>query len=253
MNVIDINSDLGERPQALLDGSEEMLLAKISSANIACGGHAGTRETMEHVVRLCLKHGVGVGAHPGYPDKENFGRREMDLPLENIENIVFEQVKNLMDVAKKIGASVRHVKPHGALYNSAVKNRALAMAIGRGVLRANKFLILMGFAGAPMLDAWKDLGLGVVGEVFADRRYEPDGRLRHRSHPDALLTDPVDAVGQVMSFVRHGFIVAVDGTRLPLEAHTICVHSDTPNAVAIAAAVRRSLEGEAFQVRSIGG
>jgi UPF0271 protein len=253
MNVIDINSDLGERPQALLDGSEEMLLAKISSANIACGGHAGTRKTMEHVVRLCLKHGVGVGAHPGYPDKENFGRREMDLSLDDIESTVFEQVKRLMDAAKELGASVRHVKPHGALYNSAVENQALAIAIGRGVLRVDKSLILIGLAGSPMLGVWTNLGMRTVGEVFADRRYEPDGRLRHRSHSDALITDPADAAAQVMSFVRHGFIVAADGTRLPLNAHTICVHSDTPNAVAIVAAVRQSLEGEAFQVRSIGG
>lgn len=251
MNVIDINSDVGERPQALLDGSEEMLLAKISSANIACGGHAGTRETMEHVVRLCLKHGVGIGAHPGYPDRENFGRRELDLPLDDIENAVFEQVKSLMDAAKELGASVRHVKPHGALYNSAVNNQALAIAIGRGVLKADKSLILMGLAGAPMLGVWKNLGMRVVGEVFADRLYEPDGRLRHRSHPDALITDPADAAAQVLSFVRDGFIVAVDGTQMPLEAQTICVHSDTPNAVAIAAAVRRSLEGEAFEIRSM--
>src|SRR3990172_9018351 len=143
MKVIDINSDLGERPEALLDGTEEVLVKMITSANIACGGHAGDVETMESVLRLCLKYGVGIGAHPGYPDRENFGRREMQLPLGEVENIVFDQVRTLFESAWKLGASVRHVKPHGALYNSAVKNRALAEAIGRGVRRVDKSLILI--------------------------------------------------------------------------------------------------------------
>lgn len=251
MHAIDINSDLGERAEALLDGSEEELIRNISSANIACGGHAGTHETMARVVRLCLKQGRNIGAHPGYLDRENFGRRKMDLPADEVERVVFGQVRSLMDVAEKLGASVRHVKPHGALYNSAVKDRGLAEAIGLGVQRADKSLILMGLAGAPMLDVWRDLGIAVAGEVFADRRYEPDGRLRHRSHPDALITDPTAAVAQVMAFVRHGFIVAINGTRLPVEAQTICVHSDTPNAVAIAAAIARQLSENNIDVQPL--
>lgn len=251
MPAIDINSDLGERPEALLDGSEEELIRNISSANIACGGHAGTHETMARVVRLCLKQGRSIGAHPGYLDRENFGRREMDLSADEVERVVFEQVRSLMDIAEKFGASIRHVKPHGALYNSAVKNRGLAEAIGLGVQKADKSLILMGLAGAPMLDVWRNLGMAVAGEVFADRRYEPDGRLRHRSHPDALITDPAAAVAQVMAFVRHGFIVAINGTRLPVEAQTICVHSDTPNAVAIAAAIGRQLSENNIDVRPL--
>lgn len=251
MHTIDINSDLGERPEALVDGSEEALIGNISSANIACGGHAGNDETMAQVVRLCLKHGTSIGAHPGYPDRKNFGRMEMNLPAEETERLMFEQVRSLMDLAEDLGASVRHVKPHGALYNGAVKNKALAESIGMGVRRANKSLILVGLAGAQMLEVWRDLGMKVAGEIFADRRYEPDGRLRHRSQPDALITDPAVAVTQVMTFVRQGFVVAVDGTRVPLEAQTICVHGDTPNAAVIAAAIRRSLEGDAFRVESI--
>lgn len=241
MKVIDLNSDLGERPEALLDGTEEMLVKMITSANIACGGHAGDAKTMEGVLRLCLKYGVGIGAHPGYPDRENFGRREMQLPLGEVENIVFDQVRTLLESAWKLGTALRHVKPHGALYNSAAKNRALAEAIGRGVRRLDKSLILVGLAGAPMLTVWKNLGMETAGEVFADRRYEPDGRLRHRSHTDALITDPADAVTQVMTFARQGYVVAIDGSQLPMEAQTICVHSDTPNAVAIATAITRQL------------
>lgn len=253
MKVIDINSDLGERPEALLDGTEEVLVKMITSANIACGGHAGDAETMEGVLRLCLKYGVGIGAHPGYPDRENFGRRGMELPLGEVENIVFGQVKTLFESAWRLGAFVRHVKPHGALYNSAVKNKALAEAIGRGVRRIDKSLILIGLAGSSMLDAWKDLGMRVVGEAFADRRYESDGQLRHRSQPDAVITDPADATAQVLLLLRHGVVVAIDGTRIPIEAQTICIHGDTLHAATITAAVRRGLEGEGFQIRLIGG
>lgn len=248
---IDINSDVGERQEALLDGSEEQLIQHITSANIACSGHAGTEETMTQVVQLCIKHSVGIGAHPGYPDRGNFGRTEMDLSPQEIEQSVYEQVQALNKIARSLGTRIRHVKPHGALYNSAVTNDTIARAIAGGVGKVDNSLILIGLAGSRMVEVWKSEGFKLAGETFADRRYESDGTLRSRKFPDALNTDPMEAAEQAVKIARDGVISAVDGTILHVEAETICIHSDTPNSAAIAREVRRRLKEAGIVVKAL--
>ncbi|MBM4167838.1 MAG: LamB/YcsF family protein [Ignavibacteria bacterium] len=241
-NRIDINADVGERPETLADGSEEKLISLITSANIACGGHAGTIETMEEVVRLCMKHRVSIGAHPGYPDKKNFGRVEISIDDMALKRSLVEQIGSLCLVADRMRARVSHVKPHGALYNLAARNPEMAALIGSVVADTDKLLILIGLAESVALQVWKKMGLRVLGEAFADRRYESDGTLRSRKHPDALITNTEESLEQVRRIAREGIIVAIDGSTIPIDAQTICIHSDTPNSLAIAMAVRQRLE-----------
>ena len=224
---MDINSDLGELRSMLDDGAQEALMPFITSANIACGGHAGDEHTMRITVEQARRYHVAIGAHPGYPDRENFGRRELDMPLHAVEQTVYDQIRALAAIA----SDIVHVKPHGALYNQAVKNKALAAAIARGVARYRRDVALMGLAGSPMLEAFRDEGFQVLAEAFADRRYEPDGTLRSRQHSDALLKDPAEAAAQAVSIALRG------------QAQTICIHSDTPGAVEIARAVSLALKG----------
>lgn len=240
--MIDLNSDMGERPEALADGSEERLMRLISSANIACGVHAGDPTTMEAVVGLAKKYGVGVGAHPSFPDRANFGRAQMHLPEEQISQTVFHQVRSLGIICERLGVELRHAKPHGALYIMAVSNAGIAHAIADGVARWSKELILVGLAGSKMLDVWRKAGFRVAAEAFADRRYEPDGSLRARSHPDALITDPTAAAEQALAIVTHRMVRAVDGSVIVIQADTVCVHSDTPGAYELLKRVRRELE-----------
>ncbi|HZM14575.1 MAG TPA: 5-oxoprolinase subunit PxpA [Candidatus Krumholzibacteria bacterium] len=249
---IDINADVGEVPEALADGSEEKLIACITSANIACGGHAGTPETMAAVMALADRYGVCIGAHPGYPDPAHFGREEMELTSGEIEDTVAQQVRALLDIAARHGYSVRHVKPHGALYNVAVREPRVARAIATGLSTWRDELLLVGLAGSAMLRLWQEEGFRVAAEAFADRRYEPDGTLRARRHADALILDPDAAAAQAVEIAINRRVMSVSGSPVPVEAQTLCVHGDTPNAPAIAAAVRRELEGRGFQLRAAG-
>jgi 5-oxoprolinase (ATP-hydrolysing) subunit A len=216
--TIDLNCDMGELEDS---AHEAALMQHITSANIACGGHAGDEATMERTARLALEGGVHIGAHPGYPDRANFGRLEMPLSNAEIADTVFQQILRLEAVVSRLGGRIVHVKPHGALYNVAVKNGEVARAIGEGVAKWNPAITVFGLAGSPMLDVWREMGLPVAGEGFADRRYEPDGTLRSRKLPGALITDPEEASQQALRLARSG---SVD---------TICVHGDTPGAVAI--------------------
>jgi UPF0271 protein len=225
--TIDLNCDMGELPDA---AHEAALMEHITSANIACGGHAGDRETMERTVRLALAHGVNIGAHPGYPDRENFGRVEMPMSPTEIAATVSEQIVRLDAVVRRLGGRIVHVKPHGALYNVAVRNAEVARAIAGGVAAWGKHVPLFGLAGSPMLDIWREMGFAVAAEGFADRRYEPDGTLRSRKLPGALIPDPVKAAAQAVRLATEGV------------AQTICVHGDTPGAVAILKACREALE-----------
>ncbi|TSA16552.1 LamB/YcsF family protein [bacterium] len=242
-NTVDLNSDVGERASALLDGSEEQLLRLVSSANIACGGHAGNAASMKAVVTMCLACGVSIGAHPGFPDRARFGRTKIDIPASKLEASVREQVESLLDISAGVGAIVRHVKPHGALYNAASKDRWFAEIIANAISSVNRNLVLVGLVGSPMLDVWRSAGFTVVGEAFADRRYEPDGTLRSRSLGGALITNPEDAATQAGGIVCDGVVVAVDGSRLTVQAQTICIHSDTENAIALASRIRTHLLG----------
>ncbi len=233
MKVIDLNCDVGEGP------GEEPLYAFMTSANIACGGHAGDAATMEAALRLALRHGVAAGAHPSYPDRANFGRVALPMPEQAIEDSVREQVSALLAIATRAECALRHVKPHGALYNLAAKDTRIAEAIARGVAAASPGLILVGLAGSRMLDVWRGQGHAVAAEGFADRAYEPDGTLRQRSLPGALVTDPAAAAEQAVRLAREGRV------------RTICVHSDTPRAAAVIEAARRALEREGFSLRSL--
>lgn len=224
---IDLNCDMGELAD---DRHEAALMEYITSANIACGGHAGDEGTMERTARLAMERGVRIGAHPGYPDRANFGRVEMPMTDEEIAAEVHAQIARLEAVVSKLGGSIVHVKPHGQLYNVAVHNQQVARAIGEGVARWNRGVTVFGLAGSPMLEVWRGMGLPVAGEAFADRRYEPDGTLRSRKFADALITDPAAAAAQAVRLAREG------------RAETICVHGDTPGAVAILKAVRDALQ-----------
>jgi len=224
--MIDLNCDVGELQDADLEAA---LLALVTSANIACGAHAGDDSTMERTARLALARGVRIGAHPGYPDRANFGRIELPLTSDEIEQTARAQIERLETVVHSLGGEITHVKPHGALYNRAARDPQTALAIGRAVLAWNPRAIIFGLAGSPSLALWRKMGLSVGAEAFADRRYEPDGSLRSRKFPDALITDPRAAAAQALRFAREG------------AAQTICVHSDTPGAVAILTACRDAL------------
>lgn len=224
--TIDLNCDMGELEDS---AHEAALMQYISSANIACGAHAGDERIMERTARLALERGVNIGAHPGYPDRANFGRIEMPMTGEEIAATVYEQILRLEAVVDRLGGRIVHVKPHGQLYNVAVKNREVARAIGEGVARWSKSWPVFGLAGSPMLDVWREMGLPVAGEGFADRRYEPDGSLRSRKFPDALITNPAEASAQAVRLAGGGNV------------QTICVHGDTPGSVEILRACREAL------------
>ena len=251
MKSIDLNCDMGELPEAIADGTQEALMRSITSANVACGGHAGDETTMRTTIEQALRHNVAVGAHPGYPDRANFGRLELKMSPQEVAAAVFAQVQAFADAAKARGAPVVHVKPHGALYNQAVKNRDLARAIADGVARWNRDVVLVGLAGSPMLDVFREAGFAVAAEAFADRRYEPDGTLRSRKLDDALMRDPVQAAEQALRMVERGTVIASDGSEVPVAAQTICIHGDTPGSVQIAVAVSRALRHAGVSVRAL--
>jgi 5-oxoprolinase (ATP-hydrolysing) subunit A len=241
MKFIDLNCDMGELPEAIADGTQESLMPSLTSVNIACGGHAGDEQTMKTTIEQALRWKLALGAHPGYSDRANFGRLELQMSAEVVADSVFEQVRALADVAARYAVSVSHVKPHGALYNQAAHNRVLAAAIARGVARWRHDVVLMGLAGSPMLEVFREAGFAVAAEAFADRRYEPDGTLRSRKFDDALIRDPAEAGRQALSIVQRGIVVACDGSEIPINAQTICIHGDTPGAPEIAAVVARTL------------
>ena len=241
MTHIDLNSDVGEVPEAIVDGTQEAMMASLTSVNVACGGHAGDVDTMKATIDQALRHGLVVGAHPGYPDRASFGRRELNLPADTVRETVFDQVRTLALVGERCGTVIAHVKPHGALYNQAVENRALAQAIAEGVARWRRDVVLVGLAGSPMLEVFRDAGFAVAAEAFADRRYERDGTLRSRQLADALIRDPQEVGRQALDIAARGVVIAADGSELRMRAETLCIHGDTPGAPAIAAAVARIL------------
>lgn len=249
--TIDINSDIGESPEAIADGTEEEIMRQLTSANIACGGHAGDERTMEITVALAKKLGVSVGAHPGYPDRENFGRTAMEMPPEALESSVRQQIAALQQVAKRHGVAVVHVKPHGALYHAANNSKASAEAIGRAVLACDRNLIMVCQPGSNALGWYSAMGLQTVAEAFADRAYEADGTLRNRKLPGALMQPPERAAEQGVGIATRGEIITIDGKRLAVTAQTLCIHSDTPGATVIARTLRERLEAAGVKVRPL--
>ena len=248
MKSIDLNCDMGEMPEAVADGSQEALMQYVSSVNVACGGHAGDAVMMRETVQQALRHGVALGAHPGYEDRADFGRNELQLAPEEIAESVHRQVLALAEIAAHCGASISHVKAHGALYNQAARNREIARAIAEGVRRWKADAILLGLAGSLMLEEFRSAGFSVAAEAFADRRYEPDGSLRSRKFPDALLRDPEEAAEQALRIANQGIVLASDGSPVRVVAQTICIHGDTPGATAIAASVHRRLQQASIRV-----
>jgi UPF0271 protein len=238
--MMDINSDMGEINRLLDDGTYEKLMNYVTSINVACGGHAGDETMMAAMVALAKDKGVNVGAHPSYPDKENFGRIDMDMDQNELLDSVRDQIQLLVDIGAENGVELTHVKPHGALYNRAVNDEGVAQTIGKAIMQVNPSLKVMGLAGSNMLTVFKTLGLEPVGEAFADRSYESDGTLRNRKYDDALITDPDKAAFQAKNMVE-GTVISFEGKVIEMNAQTICIHSDTPNAVAIAEAVREEI------------
>src|ERR1700682_1227495 len=238
---IDLNCDMGELPEATANGTQESLMPSLTSVNIACGGHAGDEQTTKTTIEQALRWKLAIGAHPGDADRATCGRREWDVAPNEIAVSVFEQVRALAEVAARCGARLVHVKPHGALYNQAVGNRALAEAIAEGVARWSRDIVLVGLAGSPMLDVFREAGFAVAAEAFADRRYEADGTLRSRKFEDALIRDPAEAGWQALRIVERGSVTACDGSEVSVDAQTLCIHGDTPGAPETAAAVARIL------------
>jgi UPF0271 protein len=252
MNRIDLNCDMGEVPEAIADGTQAALMRSITSTNVACGGHAGDRQTMEQTVEQALTWKVSIGAHPGYCDREHFGRQELHLPENVIRDWVLEQVERLAEIVIARGERLTHVKPHGALYNQAARNPEIAAEIAEGVARWSKEVVMVGLAGSPMLDVFREAGFAVAAEAFADRRYEPDGSLRSRKFEDALIRDPAAASRQAVRIVDRGSVIASDGSEIAVKAQTICIHGDTAGAAEIAEAVARALRQSNITLSALG-
>jgi 5-oxoprolinase (ATP-hydrolysing) subunit A len=250
MKSIDINCDMGELPEAIADGTQEALMQYISSVNVACGGHAGDEHTMRITIEQAMRHNVAIGAHPGYEDRANFGRRELRLDGEEISASVERQIRALDEIAKKWGVRIVHAKPHGALYNQAARNREIARAVAEGVRRWRTDVTLVGLAGSVMLDEFRAAGFPNFAEAFVDRRYEPDGSLRPRKFRDALLADPQQAAEQALRIVQQSTVVASNGAPIPVTAQTLCLHGDTPGSPAIAAAIRDRLTLANIQIEA---
>lgn len=248
-DTVDLNCDLGESYGAYLIGRDSELLKLVSSANIACGFHAGDPSVMRRTVRLCLENGVAIGAHPGLPDLQGFGRREMKITPEEAYDLTLYQIGALDAFVRAEGGELRHVKPHGALYNMAAVNKRLADAIADAISRFAPGLKLYALSGSELVDAARAKGLSVASEVFADRRYRPDGTLVPRSEPDAVIQGTEDAKQQVLRMVREGAVVASDGTEVQIQADTVCLHGDGPHAVEFAAGLRGALEAAGITIR----
>jgi UPF0271 protein len=240
--TIDINSDLGESFGAWRMGDDAALLAIVSSANIACGFHGGDPDIMRGTVALAVQHDVAIGAHVSLPDLQGFGRREMAVTPNEAYAMTLYQVGALHAFAKAAGTHLRHVKPHGALYNMAARDAALAGAIARAVRDFDPALRLFGLANSALIDAGIAAGIPVAAEAFADRRYRPDGSLQPRREPDAVIQESDEAIAQAMAMAREGQVCAVDGSVIVLQADTLCVHGDGPHAVAFARQLRAALE-----------
>jgi UPF0271 protein len=239
---IDLNCDMGESFGRYTLGADEALMPHITSANIACGFHASDPLVMDRTVRLARKHGVAIGAHPGFPDLQGFGRRDMHLSPEEAEAAILYQIGALAGFARAAGADLAHVKAHGALYNQASRDRALAEAIVRAVTRFSREVIVVGLANSEIVEAALEAGQPVAREAFADRAYESDGSLRSRRLPGAVLHDPAEAAEQAVRIACDGLVVAWNGQEVPVVAETLCVHGDTPTALTIVQAIRQALD-----------
>jgi len=249
---VDLNGDVGETMPGEAPGPDLALIPHLTSANVACGFHAGDPGVMRATVEFAREHGVAVGAHPGFPDPEGFGRRELQFSPADVEDFVAYQVGSLAAIAAALGVRLQHVKPHGALFNMAVRDAALADAIARAAAVIDRTLILFGLPGSEIVLAGNRAGLRTAGEGFADRAYQPDGTLVPRQHEGAVIHDRRVVVERAVRMVREGVVEAVDGRIVPLAIETICVHSDTPGAADLASGLRAALTEAGVEVKSVG-
>lgn len=239
---IDLNADLGEGMD------DALVLPFLTSANVACGMHAGGPETMDRTVQLALERGVRIGAHPSWADRANFGRTEQQLPAAEVRALVLYQLGAIDALVRARGARLSHVKAHGALYNQAAKDPKLAQAIAEAVRDFDETLVLVGLAGSAQIEEATRAGLRAAGEAFADRRYMPDGSLMSRKLPGSVLRDPAQAAEQALRIVRDREVIAEGGKALKVDAQTLCMHGDTPGAAAIAQEVRAALESAGVRI-----
>lgn len=251
MAFVDLNCDLGESFGRYTLGLDDQVIPLITSANVACGMHAGDPVVMAQSVERCVAAGVAIGAHPGYPDLQGFGRRDMNLSAEEAYAFVLYQVSALAGFCQANGAKLHHVKPHGQLYNRAAKDEVLANAIARAVRDFDSDLVLVGLAGSCLIQAGRDLGLRTAGEFFADRNYQPDGSLVPRSQPNAVIANEDEAVARTVEAVKSGIVTASDGSQVAVDFDTICVHGDGPQALAFVNRIRAALSAAGVEIKAI--
>jgi UPF0271 protein len=242
---VDLNCDLGEGCT-----TDEEIMPFISSANIACGYHAGNEEIIKQTVLLAKKFNVAIGAHPSYPDKANFGRKEMDLPLQEIKDLVIEQIQIVKKIAAEAGRSLHHVKPHGALYNQAARNMNIATIIAEAVIEVDASLILFGLANSESGKAAEKVGLNFYNEVFADRTYTEQGQLTPRTEPNAMITTDEDAIQQVMQMLQEETVTSTNGKIIPIQAETICIHGDGEHALSFAEQINTLIKNSNIKISS---
>lgn len=248
MPRIDLNCDLGESFGAYTIGMDEAVIPYITSANVACGFHAGDPVVMQRTVALCCKSGAAVGAHPGFPDLQGFGRRPMKLAPAEVQAAVQYQIGALRAFCDAAGVPLHHVKPHGALYNMAAKDRALAAAVCAAVQQSAPGAVLLALSGSEMVAAAKAIGLPVASEVFADRAYRPDGSLVPRGTPGAMIENEEEAIARVIRMAGHGLVTASDGTEIAIQADSVCVHGDGPKALAFVQKISAALRAEGIEL-----
>ena len=241
--VVDLNADVGEGC-----GQDAALMPLISSANIACGVHAGDDDSMREAVALAFEHGVAIGAHPSFPDREHFGRQEMTMGARELRECIVAQIESLAIVATAAGTRLRHVKPHGALYNMAARDQQLAETVVTAIRSVDPSFMVFGLAGSALLAVAERLGLRAISETFADRAYRPDGSLQSRNDPGSVIeTGPV-VVGRAIEMAAHGSVIAIDGSRIVIRVETLCVHGDTPGAAVLASQIRRAFAAAGIKV-----
>jgi UPF0271 protein len=243
--AIDINCDMGEGI-----GNDEMIMSFISSANIACGYHAGNETIIRQTIQLAQKNNVAVGAHPSFFDKENFGRTEVNLPADEIYDIIILQLRLIKKIAKQQHAKLHHVKPHGALYNMSGKDPIIANAIANAVKDFDEDLIVFGLSGSHSIKEAGLLNLKTASEVFGDRTYQDDGSLTPRSQTNALIEDPAKSVIQALQMIKEGTVTSVNGNKISITADTVCIHGDGKNAIEFAKAIHEALQKEGFKIKA---
>jgi 5-oxoprolinase (ATP-hydrolysing) subunit A len=251
MKKIDVNCDLGESFGAYKIGQDEEMLKYVTSVNIACGFHAGDPKTMRETIERAVENQVGIGAHPGFPDLNGFGRRNMDMTPQEIYDLVVYQVGALDGFVRIAGAKLQHVKPHGALYNMAAKDESISNAIAQAVCAYDPSLILYGLSGSELIAAGKRIGLPTASEVFADRTYQQDGSLTSRKLSDAMIKEDSVAAGQVVRMVKEGRVRSLQGTDVDIQSDTVCIHGDGPHALSFAQHLRTTLLKSSITVQKL--